>query len=833
MAELDFKHNVKPIPAAEEVKTLDRSVKAETHQIPDYQGAASNYAAATNWMSNLGSYVATQASNAIASKLGAEYGKNPKGDLGVPITDFDKTMQESYKTQAQATLGLQASKLITDSNLELAKAPRITPELIAKNSQSVQLGLKNIFDNAPSELRPHLEYQYGNLMISQMEHLSSRMLHEGKEDLKNNVELSSAQLAENAHSFAMSDKDTAAENAVENVRKQNESLVQQKLITPLEAKNRVDSARQSMQAGKYQRKYDLLNKPGEREQFLRSLETRPKDISDADYPYLLNSVMRHADQTARLESQDQSLKIANFQLLARTNPDQAANALPDLQNSLTAKQYADTEIWFNKLNNKLEKSNQTFANVTASWGDYNKFPSDFTDKQKLDTLEHNAAILSQQKNISQTEAEMQLAATAAGPIAGYNHKIEAKATSGNSAQMDEAAASVDYINASDKPQNLFGMSDSAKAMLRQYKAFRDTHDPVTAAQMAKEAVIGKSEQQRKANDESFQQHYIDNKKSGDTKNSFALRVADVPKDRMVNVPQLSDFIDAKYEGYYKLFNGDNAMAIKSVKEDLDMTFGDESVNGFKQYTQFPIIKTFNLPENSEGFIHDDLASQLTDKFQNSKTFYDNGAVDSWWEVKPNVSLNDYFTAVHKINELSSNKNILDLVKSNHEIKKYRDIVESFHNSPPPKLIQHHRDGSINQYDSVIVANPLMSRNKNGEVIGSYDVNIKTPTSVTSIAYQDPTVGPMRYTPNRDKIISGNNYIKDNYPHYTNQGLIFQYPSFVSNNIKKQRERSESEKENPSLMGRFLRFSASRASKNLEKDFPGYIEQVKKNVKENQ
>src|SRR4030095_13374662 len=114
MADLEFKHGVQQIPAAEPLApTVKRSVSAETSTIPDLQGAISKYAEDTNWMSRIGSEVAVRSSNAIAAKLGSELGKNPQGDIGIPLTEFDATMQKSYETQAEATLGIQAQKLIT------------------------------------------------------------------------------------------------------------------------------------------------------------------------------------------------------------------------------------------------------------------------------------------------------------------------------------------------------------------------------------------------------------------------------------------------------------------------------------------------------------------------------------------------------------------------------------------------------------------------------------------------------------------------------------------------------------------------------------------------
>ena len=498
MADMEFKHNVPDVrsgPSLPEYK--GGNVKPEVTPTPDYQSAFNKYGADTNWMSELGANVAAKASNAIATKLGGELGKNPQGDLGVSLTDFDKTLNESYSAQAQATLGIQADQLITNSNLAMAKAPRITPELIAKTNQQISLGLQNIFKNAPSSIRSRMESQYQAQQISQSAQLTNRMIGEQHEDTKNNIALSTAKLSENAHALAVAGNDKLAEQSVQEVKKQNDALVAQNLLDPLTAKKRVDDARQSKQAGQYQKKYDEALKNGTTEALLKSLMKRPENISDADYPVLINSVMSYASQQQSLQTQDQTLKISQFQLGAITNPNDAEQELSKLKDSLTNKQYADAQMWYEKLKIENAKKVGSIADVTSGWSDYNKFNSDFTDKQKLVALEHNANVLSQQKGISQPEAEMQLVATAAGPIKGYENKLDGKATSGNPKEMDEALAATDYIATSRKPENLIGMSDNAKAMLRMYKAFRDRHDPTTASQMAKEAVIGKTQNNAK------------------------------------------------------------------------------------------------------------------------------------------------------------------------------------------------------------------------------------------------------------------------------------------------------------------------------------------------
>jgi len=200
MADLEFSKSVPGVQAGAQMPApYHRQERVEVTPVPNFQAVMTEYASGTNWMSSIGSAVASRASTALAEKIGSELGKNPQGTIGIPLTDFDKTMQASYNTQAQATLGLQANKLITDSNLETAQATRITPDLLQKTNDNITTGLKNILKNAPDSIKPSMELQFGNAMLNQNASLSSRMLREQKEDQKNNNAYASDMNAQHAY----------------------------------------------------------------------------------------------------------------------------------------------------------------------------------------------------------------------------------------------------------------------------------------------------------------------------------------------------------------------------------------------------------------------------------------------------------------------------------------------------------------------------------------------------------------------------------------------------------------------------------------------------------
>lgn len=835
--------------ANQEAPVYERRVSAEPGNTPDLASSTREYAANTNWMSAIGSTVATKSSEAIATQLGAEAGKNPRGTLPPSFTAFDKNFEASYTTQAHSTLGLQANKLISDSNIALAKASRITPDLIKEQQKQVNQGLEAIYKMAPTSIRPQMELQYGSTQISQTEQLTNRMINEQHTDQRNQTALASQVNSENAHALAMAGDDAAAEAAVQATIKANKAGAG--VIDPLVAKVSIDTARISMLSGKYTRGAINARAQGKEEEYLRNLaDKRPSDLSDADYPVVTSHVMQYMQHQENLRKQDEALRISRFQLSQVTDINGiTGEQIADLKANLPETEFNNAMIGFEKAKIAAAKAQKSTAMVVAGFGDPNQFAV-FTDKEKLAGLNELASKRVNESAItgspvSLPEAEMQVAATAAGPIQGYINKLNLKAASGVPQQLNEASAAIDYISKSGSPQNIIGLSPEALAMTKMYDAFRDSHDEVTAAQMAKEVVYNKTPEQRKANDDNFKAYYENHRKTGQTPASFALQMAGIESNVKVNVPQLSQFVADKFEGYFKLSNGDVGNAQKMLKHDIDNTFGYTSVNGDKEYAYLPINKVYNLPDNANGFIHEDLHNQLNKQFASTKEAYDKGLTDFYWDVKPKITMEEFTNAVVKIDELTEAQKkspvaqgLLNLGDIRQQKEKYRSVIEQFNASGPPEIFQHFRDGSVKKFEAVIQSSPGLSRanvnsSTSNPINGYYDINIKTPTSVTSIVTADPHAGPMRYVPDRARIMGAYNHINSNYNHYTNSSILMNYGDFVKGNVTKQL--SKEDKHN-SVMEKYVNWVKKNVDSDRAKNSVGsnwasdYAEFVKKNIR---
>src|SRR5207247_2122348 len=104
---------------------------------------------------------------------------------------------------------------------------------------------QNIFKNAPSEIVPSLQGHYGALQLSQSAQLSDRMIREQKNHHINNTALASQMNIEHAYSLGLAGNDKEALASIENTRRLNQADVARNMLTSVDAKARVDSARQS------------------------------------------------------------------------------------------------------------------------------------------------------------------------------------------------------------------------------------------------------------------------------------------------------------------------------------------------------------------------------------------------------------------------------------------------------------------------------------------------------------------------------------------------------------------------------------------------------------
>lgn len=723
--DLDFKHSVNQIPQAASLPNpIQRTERIETHDIPDMQGAISNYANSTNWMSAIGANVAAKSSNAIAGKLGTELGKNPKGNIGIPLTDFDTVMQNSYKTQSQSTLSIQANKLIVDSNLEMAKAPRITPDLLQKTNRSIALGLNNIFSHAPEEVKTGLENQYANQQVQYMAQLSERMIHEQKEDQRNTTALATKINTEQAYSFAMNGNYEAAEKAIDDVKKANDADVAARLITPEMAKANVDSARQSYLSGKYINQYEVAKSEGKGEQYLKSLaDKKPKDISDEDFKTVSRSILSHVAEQQSLSNQDEQLRLAQFNThVAQDINSITPSTMSELKQNVTPIEYEKAQLTYIRAMKAQQTKQGEISLTVGMWSDPEGFAR-IPEKQINQGFDVMVDRLTKYHGpvptLSRQDAEVEIAASAAGKIPVFVDGLKNKLNSPNPAFLDEAVTQMNELYKRNASHALLGLSDQDKAIYTQYKSLRDAMPPLDAAQVVIQNANQDNDTQtmNKAKWSAFVKKSTAGTFSTTAPTDWALGQVGMNKKDFMNPGSANlygQMILDKYSSFYQMMNGDKENALKITKQSVEENFGYTTVNGDSFKTLHPIEKVLGYGDDHSvtPFIQNDVMDVLNRHFIPMKQLFDSKNAKEYWEViKPKDP--------HKI--------LFATKYSPIQVKKYT------------------RDGNkvtSDLYNVVLIGNSF-----------NWDISLQTEAGLRPLPQIAPYLGLATYTPNKKAIDS--------------------------------------------------------------------------------
>ena len=760
MADLEFSKSVPGVQAGQALPApYHRQTQVEVTPFPNFQAAMTDYAAGTNWMSYVGSAVASAASTALAQKIGGELGKNPQGNLaGIPITDFDKTMMNSYKQQAQATLSLQANKLITDSNLETAQATRITPDLLQKTNENITAGLRNILKNAPDEIKPSMEMQFGNAVLDQHATLTNRMIREQKEDQRNNNAFASDMNSQHAYSFGLNGNEKAGLAAIENTRKLNESSVAARLITPEDAKTNIDAARKSYLSGKMINEYEKARAAGKGEEYLKSIaDKKPGYLSDSDYMGVTNNLMNYVNHQDALRSQDQQLRLAKFNVSLAQNPmaPDMSSQIQDLKNNVSPEAFEKAHLNYITSLEKFNKENGDLNNALTSWNDPSSF-SRLSEKGVNKAFDMMVVQRQQQgeaqgRPISREDAEVEVAASAGGVVPVFTKSINNKMASSNPINIESGGRQIDRLTEMNAGNALRGITPQSRAVYTKYQGLRDSMDAVKAAQLAYETVYNQDPAMIKANEEKWTNFLSTKKPTGQSPDVFALKQVGADISRMRTPTVYGNDLLEEFKTYFTMLNGDQQNAKKMLDESYRQNYGDSMINGSRELTKHPIEKVLNLPESSIGVVQQDIAEQLQTHFESGKELYNQNKVNEYWEVAPRKTVQDILTS-RKATQENLLKQGFKKESMGYTSAGYQE-VSKFTKGAPIEVIKHMRGGKTQKFNVVIQMNPFASLtgNEDHPIEGGWDVSVDSGSGIRNLFREAPYLGLITYTPDLKKI----------------------------------------------------------------------------------
>lgn len=720
--DLKFSKNVPDVRQTPNVPVYERQESVQPQSTPAIGSAFREYGNANNFISSIGSTIASSASTALAQKLGGEYGKNPKGNLLPPITDFDKNFKQSYLTQAQATLGLQANELITNSNIELSNAARLTPEMVEKSQHEVQIGLQNIYAQSPDEVRPQLQAHYQTVLLDQKKSLNDRLLRETKEDSAQTIKAFSIRNAEDVFTAELNNHDNMSkvpDSIVESTKQVTSSGEKSGYIKKDVAKEYTDNVIVQKFTGRYVRMGLEAEKDGKLDEYMKDLSSRPADVPEEYYPTVAKNVYNYFSNRDLMRSKYENLESQKMHNRIALNPNNISSGeLADYKSKVSPIKYEQTEFALIQALKGKESDNTSIQTLIHNYGS-GEAHANSSDKVKNEAF-NGLVEYTQQANphMSHEEAQVQVAASAGAEVPVFTKQLNNRLTSADPQQIEQAWSQITALRDMEAGRTLSGLSKEAEAIATQYAHKKGTMPDADLARQVTDNILNIKPDERQTLDNSW--NLILNRKgagglgASQSLHNFALSQVNLDKSNFAGREQFAviygNDIYQQLRSNFDVTRGDYNAALEMTKEYVKQNYGETRVNGDPQISDKPIEKALGYKDPSVvPFIQQDFLNQAQVQFDKNKT------ENEHWTIKP----------------LEPNADTMGRFTFRQKFK-------------PAEIIRHIKtDKGEKQFTY-----PVMFIGRPGN---SWDVVLDTPSGPRNMFLVAPHQGVISYIPNKEAI----------------------------------------------------------------------------------
>lgn len=723
--------------AKEGIPILERSITAKETEVPNLQGSFQEFANSSNNLSTIGAGVAQSASNQMAVQLGYESGKNPHGDIGPTLTEFDKNFKESYQVQSQSVLSLQAQKLLDDSQVEMAKHNRLTPGMIDKAHEQVQLGLSKISSLAPMEIRPQLEQSFNSSLMQHTTQLKEKMFTQQREDAKNNL-INAINLSTQKATDLTQSGDTKGGNAqYQSVIRVADNALANKYITPEEARVAKETAHQSFLNGLYINGATNALKNNQYESYVKELSNGTHGMTPTQHMGVLQAVNNHVGFIKNLQSQQENIEAVKFeeQIAQNVNGIQSS-VIADLKNKVSPLQFERLQLEYIKAKKAFNTERAGSDLMINGFSDKEIYPRGTPEQQNkaFDTLvaKHVQDMSRAGTPIGIDEAQSQIAASAAGPVPGYIKVLNAKANSTNPVDIESATKSIQYLQSRKKDGNLYGLDERALAMVSKYQALRRGMIPQDAANQAYEDVYKQKTEDKKVVEDSWSDH-IKTIKSDVGKLNYFTNMAGIKINDLVDPLGFQEQAESILHNNFVLTKGDLDTAKKMTTDTIKNTYGESYVNGRKETTFYPLETAVGIPHDGVGYIQDDVIGFVNEQLKSTKAAFDAGKLAYYYEVEPRRSLENA--------KLQENR---PLFKTGSETlySQMHEGKEAFEKGSQMTIHKHWKNGIRETYPLIIKADPWLSKSADPKkpYTAGWDIVMGTDKGYIPLPRENPMMG---------------------------------------------------------------------------------------------
>ena len=617
--------------ATQQAPILEKQVKLDnTVGQANYTQAFDNMALTPTALGEFGSKLAITASTTLAQKRGYEAGKDPHGTLLPPLTLTDKAYADAYVTQAQNTLGLQATKLMNEGQAELAKAWKLTPDMLSAYTKNMSEGLNEIINNAPMQAQPGLAAQFNNNLMQSASNLNLKMIGQQKQQALQTASLfNNSQLA-SIYEAARGGNVDAAQKMHDDMVARSKSMQSTGMITPLQAESSAKSARMSLYSGIYSGQAVEAFKNKKADQFLADLlEKKPEGMNTLEWESIAKNVMGEVSLQESFQQRNETSLYSEANRILNEG-----TLTPDFIAQLEAETTDKTK--FNNFMSQVAayqrkhyKSNEQVATLMPNWTSpyamavANNKIKNMALVQAGQDVQQRAA--DKGRTLDDFEAQAEAMATAGGPIQNFTQQMNAGFLSGNPQLMTRNLNAYRALRNAN-PKVLNGMDKKAEAMMTNFESqLEDGNAPDVAAQKAQEIVLQKTPEQMEINNALIRDWETSTVNTPSRLNSWASQFADLGDGAKINnLPYFAIHAKNIFKSNMALLNGDKEGAMKMTKEGLDRAWGVTDVNGKPEFVFQPIEQTIGLDAGANPLIKHDLYEQIQKQIEPMKVAFDEG-----------------------------------------------------------------------------------------------------------------------------------------------------------------------------------------------------------------
>lgn len=726
-------------------------------------------------LGEFGAKLAITASTTLAQKRGYEAGKNPHGSLLPPLTLTDKAYASAYVTQAQNTLGLQATKLMQEGQAELAKAWRLTPDMLSEYTKNMSQGLNEIINNAPMQAQPGLAAQFNNSLMQSTGNLNLKMIGQQKQQALQNATLFNNSQLSAIYEAARGGNFDAAEKMHNDMLARSNSMKDTGMITPLQAESSAKSARMSLYTGLYTGEALKAFQNKKSDQFLADLlEKKPDGMNSLEWESIARNVMGEVQLQESFQQRNETSLYSEANRLLNEGlltPDFIAQ----LESESTSKpRFNNFMAQVAAYQRKNYKSNEQVASLMPQWTSPYAMAVASNKVKNMALVQAGQDIQQRAADSGRTlddfEAQAEAMSTAGSPIQSFTQQMNAGFISGNPQLMMRNLNAYRALRNAN-PKVLNGMEKQAEAMMTNFESqMEDGNAPDIAAQKASEIVQQKTPEQMEINTALVRQWENKVVNTPSRLNSWASQFADVGDGAKINnLPYFAIHLKNIFKSNMELLNGDIQGATKMTKEGIERAWGVTEVNGKPEFVFQPVEQTIGLDAGANPLIKHDLYEQIQKQIGPMKVAFEEGQKNKdsrmsfYYRLAPRPSYEQFLQAQKVVAQKSKEPRdmvgfsgsplapIPQHIKSDPKWDEAIKVINQFKNDPI-KIEKVYSDKRVEPFEIAIQANPGLQQDAQG-TIGSYNVSMRMnngPSAPMNGWFAGPLSEPV-YMPNQSQI----------------------------------------------------------------------------------